>query len=250
MSIAYWQLAVKNLQESLTFYCNGLGFELSNANNEQAELTLGGGGSKLRLIHSPHLNAPYSSQKDQCYWKIGLTVSNLENTLTQLSKQGINATRPQQFLDIGYLCHLSCPDGYIIELLQFTAKDSPLSQNHRFDKQWAHITFRVSDGNVSINFFRETLALSLIETIAVAPYHFDLYFLSENQDKRPKLTTIGEKRHWLWTRPNTLIELQHSHTPAALDTTAIKSRKMELGIGLAEQTPLLSPDGIPITFVD
>jgi len=250
MSIASWQLAVTNLAQSLVFYCDGLGFECEEANEKYAELFLGGGNTKLRLIEMPELTKPFTSPSNHCYWKIGLTVCSLDKTLAQLRKMGVHASQPKQFLDIGYLCHLHCPDGYVIELLQFTAEGKPLSQNHTHEKQWAHITFRISGRDASLSFFQDKLGLSLLESIAVEPYQFDLYFLTNQQEKIPTFSTMTERREWLWTRPYTLIELQHSRTPVTLATDEVVERQMALSIMTTSNESLLSPDGIRIQLVD
>ena len=78
-------------------------------------------GSGVKLIKE--LNSPkssYKSDRNNVYWKIGLTLTDVNLATEKLRNHGCSVSNPAQFLDIGYLCHLADPDGFGIELLQHT----------------------------------------------------------------------------------------------------------------------------------
>ena len=66
----------------------------------------------------------YQSCRSSVYWKIGLALPNVTLARDELVKKGISVSKPAQFMDIGFLCHLNDPEGYSIELLQHTFEDN------------------------------------------------------------------------------------------------------------------------------
>ena len=54
----------------------------------------------------PPSSAPPSSGG---YWKIGITLPDVDVARDRLLARGIAVSTPQQFYDIGYLCHLADP---------------------------------------------------------------------------------------------------------------------------------------------
>ena len=52
-----------------------------------------------------------SFERTDNYWKIGLTMADLDAIRAELMAKGIEVSEPRQFRDIGYLCHLTNPDG-------------------------------------------------------------------------------------------------------------------------------------------
>ena len=83
------------------------------------------------------------------YWKIGITVRDLDCAVAFLQRRGWPVPMPGQFRDIGYLCHLTDPQGFAIELLQhgFEGRHSAAGNGHPVGGQatLAHITLRVND---------------------------------------------------------------------------------------------------------
>ena len=134
----------------------------------------------------------------------------------RLRHHGIDVTDPQQFRDIGYLCHLADPDGYVIELLQHK-----FDENHTPDvadpalalgapPTLGQITIRVTHIERSLGFYRDFLGMELLSRQEVAPSEFTLYFLAYTDEAPPRSDLDAvENREWLWQRPYTTIELQH-----------------------------------------
>lgn len=153
------------------------------------------------------------------YWKIGLSLADVDTARSKLMSHGVNVTAPRQFLDIGYLCHLNDPLGYPIELLQhdfqynFNSEHVQASlQPNLALGQRAHIgqiTLRVSNIEKSLRFYESALGMKLLSRQSI-PDMFNLYFLACTNEKPPAddINAV-EIREWLWKRPYTTLELQH-----------------------------------------
>ncbi len=173
----------------------------------------------LELIHRPDHSA--SKHTDSAagkagYWKIGITLADVGLAREYLIDSGTIVSEPEQFLDIGYLCHLKDPDGYSIELLQhlFAENHQPCPPQPHYKlgsvPTFGQITLRVKDPDKSLKFYASGLGMSLLSRQIVEPYRFTLYFLAytEEQPPFPDLDDV-RNREWLWQRPYTLLELQH-----------------------------------------
>ena len=128
------------------------------------------------------------------YWKIGLSLADVDTARSKLVRQDVEVTSPRQFRDIGYMCHLTDPFGFSLELLQhdfqsnFSSErvQASLEPNLALGQQ-AHIgqiTLRVSDINRSLQFYQSTLGMKLL-SIQSIPNMFNLYFLACTDEKPP-----------------------------------------------------------------
>ena len=168
---------------------------------------------------------PYSASRNDFYWKIGITLRNLDHAVAYLQQQGWPVSEPRQFRDIGYMCHLQDPQGFNIELLQqnFQGKEIPISSDssHPIGSQaiFAHITLRVTDIDAAKRYCEETLGMRLLSIQPVDNFGFCLYFYGWSNEilPHPDLQSVSN-REWLWQRPYALLELQHLHNA---DTTLI-----------------------------
>ncbi|XP_078365882.1 uncharacterized protein LOC144650094 [Oculina patagonica] len=160
-----------------------------------------------------------SMPSSDVYWKIGLSLVDVDTARSQLVRQGVDVTSTKQFRDIGYMCHLKDPFGYSIELLQHDFKcnfcseriQSSLQPNLALGQQThlGQITLRVSDIEKTLSFYQSALGMKLLSRQNI-PNMFDLYFLACTDEKPPSddLNAV-EIREWLWRRPYTTLELQH-----------------------------------------
>lgn len=173
--------------------------------------------SHIQQSSPPKLYVPKPSQ--DVYWKIGLSLADVDTARSQLMSHGVDVTQPRQFRDIGYLCHLSDPFGYSIELLQRDFQSNFCSErikcflNPTFAlRQQTHvgqITLRVSDIKESLRFYESSLGMKLFSRQNI-PDMFDLYFLACTDEKPPSDDVNAvEIREWLWKRPYTTLELQY-----------------------------------------
>lgn len=160
-----------------------------------------------------------STPSSDVYWKIGLSLVDVDTARSQLVAQGVDVTSPKQFRDIGYMCHTKDPFGYSIELLQHDFEcnfcsariQSSLQPNSALGQQThlGQITLRVSNIDKSLSFYQDTLGMKLLSRQNI-PNMFDLYFLACTDELPPPhdLNAV-EIREWLWARPYTTLELQH-----------------------------------------
>ncbi|NNF78479.1 MAG: VOC family protein [Rhizobiales bacterium] len=158
---------------------------------------------------------PYQPASDDLYWKIGITLQNLDSAVKYLNAQGWPVSAPRQFRDIGYLCHLQDPEGFQVELLQQGFEGNhgfPAASGHPIGGQatLAHLTLRVADIEAIKGLCEGELGMRLMSVQPVPERGFCLYFYSWNDEPLPDpdLEAVAN-REWLWARPYTLLELQH-----------------------------------------
>lgn len=173
--------------------------------------------SHIQQASPPKLYVPNPSS--DVYWKIGLSLADVDTARSHLISHGVHVTQPRQFRDIGYLCHLNDPFGYSVELLQRDFQHNFCSEriksflNPTFAlRQQTHvgqITLRVSDIEKSLRFYKSSLGMKLLSRQNI-PDMFDLYFLACTDEKPPSDNVNDvEIREWLWKRPYTTLELQY-----------------------------------------
>lgn len=173
----------------------------------------------IELTHRSNRSEPERAARTSekaGYWKIGITLADVDLAREHLIDAGVVVSQPKQFLDVGYLCHLHDPDGYSIELLQHR-----FAQNHRpniglpafklrSEPTLGQITFRVKDPEISLRFYLQGLGMRLLSRQVVEPHRFTLYFLACTGERPPHPDIDAVKnREWLWQRPYTVLELQH-----------------------------------------
>ena len=203
---------------------------------------MGGGGGNLTTVgyrpdglklafHETHDCTARQCSSNDAYWKIGITVKDLDHAVSFLHVQGVTVSKPAQFLDIGYLCHLQDPAGLSVELLQqgFEGNETKMDANdndsHPIGGQatLAHITIR-RDTLGFQEWCQDTMKMRLLSIQPVNPYGFTLYFYSWSDESLPDPNDLNsvENRPWLWARPYGLLEIQHTTTkdPFRLRPTA------------------------------
>lgn len=192
------------------FYRNALGMTI------QAEGTnrrVGYPGQDADLLLIPG-GGGYSHDRGHRYWKIGITLPDVDLAAAHLHRLGIDVSAPRQFLDIGYMCHLADPEGFSIELLQHDFEsnrpesvadpDDPFAQ-----ARIGQITLRTGDIAYEDTFCR-ALGMRLLSMQDVAPYGFDLHFYAFTKETPPVPDLwSAQNREWLWKRSYTTLEFQH-----------------------------------------
>ena len=81
-------------------------------------LTFPGPGASLVLKEAGTGARKYEASRESCYWKIGVCVPDVELARSRIMLKGVQVSAPSQFMEVGFLCHLSDPSGFSIELLQ------------------------------------------------------------------------------------------------------------------------------------
>ncbi|MEM9125465.1 MAG: VOC family protein [Pseudomonadota bacterium] len=180
------------------------------------------------------------------YWKIGITVPDVDLAAAFLERHGQTVSVPHQFLDIGYMCHLKDPQGFSIELLQHDFKGNRPEQAAEPEDpfklaQIGQITLRTGNIAAEDRFWRAQ-GMSLLSIQDVAAYGFDLHFYAFTEDAPPMSDLWAvENREWLWKRPYTTLEFQH--VPGAQFATVPDFRGLEIE-GL--KAPLTDVFGDPL----
>lgn len=265
------RLEVGALARSVAFYRDRLGMRpiARSAGDGRERCTLAfadaapEGATTITLEHAPaRAPAPLVTSDADAYWKVGVTVSQLDRARARLLAAGVTVSAPAQFEDIGYLCHLRDPDGYAIELLQRSfepprsprppARDddgSPLGEPGALGQ----ITLRARDIAASRAFYERRLGMRLLSIQPVPARGFTLYFFAYTDERPPdpELRAVGN-REWLWRRPYTTLELLHRHAeppPYRLhDDQALGFRALTLAPPQPDHdgAPCRDPDGVRV----
>ena len=177
-----------------------------------------------QLDSSTNTPSLVNSGASNVYWKIGITVFDVDYALQALQSKQVNTSAASQFEDIGYVCHLKDPNGFSIELLQhdfektFKAKikssgkrpprdDFPLG----YPGCIGQITLHASNIEQTSRFYGDLLGMKLLSIQELPQYGFTLYFFAWTNENPPisdvKDSTVN--REWLWRRPYTTLEIRH-----------------------------------------
>lgn len=210
-------LNVASLDGLAEFYCDLLGMQ--NFGTSNAPL-FGYHEDQCLLAFQLGASSAYQAQPNDFYWKIGLTLRNLDTAFAYLKAKEYPAQDLKQFRDIGYMAKLRDPQGFIVELLQqgFEGNEQSAEGMHPVGGQatFAHITLRVTDIAAAKAFCEGQLNMRLMSVQPVSDLGFCLYFYGWSDEALPvdDLEAV-ENREWLWRRPYTLLELQHLEAPDA-----------------------------------
>lgn len=193
-----------------TFYRDALGMSVRE---EGPNRRVGYAGADADMLLMPG-GGGYTHDRGQRYWKIGITLPDVDLAAARLRSQGVAVSAPKQFLDIGYMCHLADPEGFVIELLQHDFEGNRPDHDGDPDAPFelarvGQITLRSGDIAAEDAFWRAQ-GMSLLSMQEVAPYGFDLHFYAFTDEipPNPDLWAV-ENREWLWKRPYTTLEYQH-----------------------------------------
>lgn len=221
-------LYISNPKASCDFYINKLGMSLLKkfSENEKEYYHLSFDTSPnskeafLELIFDKDNKEtifPKNKESLEGYWKIALSIKDVDIARENLLKKGIEVSPAFQVPNVAYLCHFYDPDGYCLELIQHKFQKNHIKEEE--NKTYALgnkavfslITYRVKDINKSLDFYTKELGLKLLSKMNVQQRGFNLYFLALTEDILPNEEDIEaiENREWLWQREYTIIELQH-----------------------------------------
>ncbi len=218
MTIARHCLRVQNAAELVEFYTNVLG--MRDFGTPAAPL-LGYDADQCLLELRESAVEPIEAQRDDFYWKIGITLRDLDRAMAHLQHCGLNIPPAYQFGDIGYMTHLQDPQGFPIEFLQqgFEGSALPTPEGHAVGAQatLAHITVRVTDLETAKSHCEDDLGMRLMSVQPIHGRGFCLYFYGWSDEALPNADLEAvENREWLWARPYALLELQHLESPDAV----------------------------------
>ena len=181
----------------------------------------------------------YAPNERDLYWKLGITLHDLDHAVSFLRSRHYDVTEPHQFRDIGYMCHLRDPKGFAIEFLQhgLQGNTESVESGHPIGHQatLAHMSLRVKNIKGARSFCETQLGMRLMSIQPVNDLDFCLYFFAWSHEDlpTPDLRAI-ENREWLWQRPYMLLELQH--VPSSPEPFRIPAPDESGFAGLAYQT--------------
>lgn len=204
------RLCVSNPAELADFYVTHLGM---TASRDGDHWRVGYAGQDADIVLLPGGSA-YEHSRTDIYWKIGITLPNVDIAHAQLIAAGLAVTDPHQFRDIGYMGHLADPAGFQIELLQhdFQANrpvsagnpNLPLGGGARIGQ----ITLR-SGADTPLPTPYAELGMRQLSIQPLPDLGFTLHFFAFGQENPPNDDLEAtENREWLWKRPYTTLELQ------------------------------------------
>ncbi|MEJ6707831.1 MAG: VOC family protein [Amylibacter sp.] len=232
--LAFVELRVEEPETIATFYCDILGMDVRSRGEDFVRVGYDGGDSDVVLRRGV---AGAQSRADR-YWKIGITLPNVDMAVAQLRDRNVAVSEPKQFQDIGYVSHLSDHAGYQIELLQHDFEGNrpvdagdlaaPLGGGVRVGQ----ITLRTNDVAGALAIYRDQMGMALLSVQPVVGFGFTLYFLGFTDEVPPGdgLEDVAH-REWLWKRPYTMLELQ-------VVEGALVDRSGYVGIGGSGEPPV------------
>lgn len=221
MQLARVILRVQSPESLARFYVERLGMKV---HEEGQALVLGyGGDDALIELQRAKPGTKYTHRRSDRYWKIGITLPNVDIAHAQLTEAGVAVSQPRQFEKIGYMCHLDDPEGLSIELLQHrfqanrSADDGDPTAPLGGGARTGQITLRAADLDAAFRFYRDELGMTLLSVQPVTDYGFTLYFLAFTEEHPPNAELEAvDNREWLWQRPYTTLEFQHCGAATAL----------------------------------
>ncbi|MEM7013342.1 MAG: VOC family protein [Verrucomicrobiota bacterium] len=248
-------LDISNPDRSIEFYVDRLGMRLVSETAGSYSLACQSG-AQLKLRHRTNASG-YHERDSDAYWKIGITIADVDVARERLNGHNIDVTESRQFFDIGYLCHLEDPDGYWIELLQhrFESNHKPASPIESEPlgnvPVIGQVSLNVSSIDQSLAFYSGQLGFKLISRQRVPGRGFTLYFLGDAKLQPPSADVDAlENREWLWQLPKTVLELRAFEIQA--QKVIPHPPESELGFrGIGIESPTLNsvtqdPDGVCI----
>lgn len=210
MRLSGLHLRVARPEILAAFYADVLGMEAYQTGDvwrvgyvgQDADLILSSGGGG------------YVHDRGHRYWKIGITLPNVDHAVAHLRACGVQVSNPQQFFDIGYMCHLADPEGFVIELLQHDFEGNRPADAGNMAAPFAaacigQVTLRTGD-IAAEDVVAKRLGMRLLSIQEVEAYGFDLHFYAFTDEQPPNADLWSvENREWLWKRPYTTLEYQH-----------------------------------------
>lgn len=181
--------------------------------SEQGSERLGYGSREL-AVRFLQGDEAYTPQRSDLFWKITISVPNIELAYDQLKAKGVTVAEPSQFRDVGYLAQAYDPEGFNVEIIEhwFKGHRPRSTADANLLGGGPHIsllTLRASDISTLQPEILEA-GMKPLSVQPVEPYGFTLYFyaFTDEMPPKPQLEAI-ENRTWVYQRPYTVLEIQH-----------------------------------------
>ncbi len=211
LGLAFVELRVEEPEAIAVFYVDALGMDVKDHGEHFVRVGYWGEDADVVLRRGA---AGVQSRTDR-YWKIGITLPNVDMAVAQLQNRGVEVSEPKQFQNIGFMCHFADLAGYQIELLQHDFEGNrPVDAGDRDavlggGARVGQITLRTNDLAGALAIYRDQMGMKLLSAQPVVGFGFTLYFLGFTDEVPPGvgLEDVAH-REWLWKRRYTTLELQ------------------------------------------
>ena len=114
MKVKYATIIVKDMDESIKFYTEVMGFEIDSQHNPYPGLTItllkGEGDAMIELIKN--------AENETGLFSVGMEVEDINTTVKELKSKGAKITKEPMPITIGTLVFLEDPNGATIVLIQ------------------------------------------------------------------------------------------------------------------------------------
>jgi len=114
MKVKYATIIVKDMDESIKFYTEVMGFEIDSQHNPYPGLTItllkGEGDAMIELIKN--------TENEIGLFSVGMEVEDINTTVKELKSKGAKITKEPMPITIGTLVFLEDPNGATIVLIQ------------------------------------------------------------------------------------------------------------------------------------
>lgn len=275
------RLRIVDPENTPLFYQDKLGFQLLGQRDNNTAVHFffrcGEASAMLELIYDPDfaLDIIDGDADAAGYWKMALSVADLDVARAQLIANDVAVGEAFEVEDVAYMAHLRDPEGYCIELIQHRFLKNHISLDDTVQVEsslgveeselgtasnFSLITYRVLDIDKSLDFYQNSLGMTLLSRQRVDKLGFTLYFLAFTDETPPNedIDSI-ENREWLWARPYTQIELQHRDEPrcayynvqesAGFAGVVFDGLSADI-ISQADDLLLIDPDGYRLHLLD
>ena len=189
------------------FYCDVLGMR------ERRDGTIGYEDEEAGFLFES-ADAAYEYAPSDLYWKVAISVPDIDLAVRQLKSLGIAIEAPRQFREIAYLTHFKDPEGYTIELLDHWFKGQR-PEEVRDDGRLGGgpglnlLTLRTTDID-PIDRLCSEAGMAKLSIMPVTEAGFTLHFYAFTSEMPPNDDLLAvENRPWTFQRPYTVLEIQH-----------------------------------------
>ena len=114
MKVKYATIIVKDMDESVKFYTDVMGFEVDSKHNPFPGLTItlmkGEGDAMIELIEN--------DENEVGLFSVGMEVQDINATIKELKSKGAKITREPMPITIGTIAFLEDPNGATLVLIQ------------------------------------------------------------------------------------------------------------------------------------
>lgn len=181
--------------------------------HQRVDGTVGYSDDEAGLLFEPG-EGQYEMAMDDLYWKVSISVPNIDLACSQLAAAGIEVDGPQQLGDVAYLAHFEDPAGFKLELIDHWFEGDRPEQD--FDERMLGggprlnlLTLR-SNNIEKVEAVVSELGMTRLSIVPVLDRGFTLYFYGFTDEQPPSTDLYAlANRTWVYQHSSTVLEVQH-----------------------------------------